>query len=147
VALIFNFYSNKERISKLNPRLTFRIAPWLKFSAKPLKSNYLKAFYFAVPKGKTGRAKLAWLALAELDKDYQAFVRQANVIPIKLSLDGQLPVEEKVVFEEFLVGEPFSEFDQAFMKASLIEDMPKWLINKDETRYLIRAKKLIKFFK
>ncbi len=146
VALIFDYYSVKDQIAGFNPRLNFAIAPFPHFQAYPLKTNFLKVYYFALPKIKPVKLAAMKIILTQLDKNYGDLTKQAKILPLKLSLAQNLSGDEKIVFNEIIAGESFSNWNLNFLKQILPSDFSNWITNKQETGYLIGSTQLNQIF-
>lgn len=144
VAMIIDFYSFKDEIIKRNPRFNFGIAALPKFNANPKKTNYIEPYFLAVTKTDP---EISWLFLEMLDKNYQKFVKDLNLNPIKISMGKNLEGENKILFNEMIIGDNFSDVNKDYIKPYIKQDIDNWLSSQKDVKQLIYSKQAYKFYK
>jgi ABC-type glycerol-3-phosphate transport system substrate-binding protein len=143
-AMLIDFYSFKEEIAKRNPRFNFGIAPLLVVGADFQRVNYFKPYFFAVPRASD---KIGWLFLKLFDKNYAEFVENTGLASIKISGAKNLEATDRVLFDEMLVGDMFSNVNSDYIKPYIQEDIENWLSHQKDIKQLILIKQVSKFYK
>lgn len=139
------FYSQKKKIIDSNSRLEFSVAGFPKFSQSLKKYNYLKVYYLGVIKNK--KSKYSWLFLEEFDKIYPEFAKRNNLIPLRKDLFNDLDKESKIVINEMLIGDYFTNINYDELNNALPKYFDSWLTNKDNLKNILRRTDIFKFFK
>ncbi|GIW66036.1 MAG: hypothetical protein KatS3mg094_555 [Candidatus Parcubacteria bacterium] len=145
LALLPAFYSQKEKIKKINPRLEFAISSFPKFQKSIKKYNYLKVYYFGVIKNK--KSKYSWLFIEEFDKSYKEFINSKDLIPLRKDTFENLDSEKKTLINELLVGDYFNEANYEFLVETLPKYLEGWLSNKGNLKNTLERVDIFKFFK
>jgi ABC-type glycerol-3-phosphate transport system substrate-binding protein len=145
VALIFGFYSDKDRILDINRRIKLEIYPFLRFAGKTKSYNYIKTYFFAVPK--QGKHKYAWMVLEFFDKYYEKFISKKDLLPIKKALIEKVDKNKKEIVKDLLIGDYFYEFNREYFENAIKVDIQNWLSDKENVKRLINIEQIRRFFK
>ncbi len=144
VALVFGLYSDKEKISKINERIKVEVYPFPKFARSINKYNFIKTYFFAVPK--QGNYKYAWMVLEFFDKYYSDFIKQKGYLPVKKKIIENIDKEKGRIAKDLLIGHYFREFNKDYFENAIKKDINNWLSDKDYVRRLISVEQFNKFF-
>ena len=142
-AMIVDFYSFKNEIKKRNPRFNFEIAPFLQFESNPKKTNYIEPYFFAVTKKSS---EIGWLFLEIFDSRYDEIAKDLELNPIKINTGKNAEGVGKILFNEMIVGDNFSEINKDYIKPYIKEDIENWLSNQRDIKQLINSKQASKFY-
>jgi len=144
-ALVFGFYSDKEKILNINRRIKLEIYPFIRFENKIKNYNYIKTYFFAVPK--QGNSKFAWMVLEFFDKDYENFINNKDLLPVKKDLLVKVDKNKKEIVKDLLIGDYFEEFNREYFENAIKIDIQNWLSNKENIKKLISVEQIRNFFK
>ncbi|GBD34722.1 hypothetical protein HRbin35_00466 [bacterium HR35] len=83
VGAFIGFYEDLKSVLRLNPRISYRVSQNPLETFPPTGKNFVKAFYFAIPKNSSNYEKtilfLKWLLE---EKNYEKFIEEMDLIPI-----------------------------------------------------------------
>jgi len=144
-ALVFGFYSDKDKIFSINRRIKLEIYPFLRFSNKIKNYNYIKTYFLAVPK--QGKHKFAWMVLEFFDKYYEDFIKQKDLLPVKKNLIEKVDKNKKEIVKDLLIGDYFKEFNREYFENAIKIDIQNWLSDKENVKRIISIEQFRNFFK
>ncbi|GIW66410.1 MAG: hypothetical protein KatS3mg095_0308 [Candidatus Parcubacteria bacterium] len=145
LALLPAFYSQKDKIKEINPRLEFSVNNFPKFQKSIKKYNFLKVYYLGVIKNK--KSKYSWLFLEEFDRDYKNFVKNKDLPSLKKDTFDDLDKEGKILVNELLVGDYFTEANYDYLVNNLPKYFEGWLTDKYNLKITLERNDIFKFFK
>jgi len=143
-ALIFGLYSDKDKILNINKRIKLEIYPFMRFTNNIKNYNYIKSYFFAVPK--QGKHKYAWMVLEFFDKYYENFINKKNLLPVKKILIGKVDKQKKEIVKDLLIGDYFKEFNRPYFENAIKIDIQNWLSDKESIKRIMKTEQINKFF-
>lgn len=145
VVFVFGFYSDFEKIKDINPRLNFKINSFPKFKNKIEQTNFIRVYSFVVPK--QGKYQFAWKALEILDDNYESFVKDLNLLPVRKDIYEKLEGNKKEIAKDLLTGSTFIEFNRPYAEDLLKDVINKWLTDKENAKITFIRGQFYKIFK
>ena len=143
-AMIIDFASTKRELLRRNPRAPFALAPLPAYVGRTKRVNYLRPYFLAVTRG---HERAGWQALIELDRHYAGIIAPLGLPAIKVSLGRDLNGDNRVLFEELIVGDVFADVNKSVLRPAIRSDIDNWLANRRDVEQLINLQQTSRFFK
>lgn len=145
VVFVFGFYSDSEKIKKINPRLVFKVNEFPKFKSIIDQTNFVKMYSFVVPK--QGKHQFAWKALEILDQNYEDFIKDFGLLPVRRDIYEKLEEDKRKIAKDLLIGSSFEEFNREYAEELLRDVISKWLVDKENIKLLFIRGQVYKLFR
>lgn len=145
VVFVFGFYSDSERIKKMNTRLNFKVSELPKFKNVIEQTNFIKMYSFVVPK--QGKYKFAWKALEILDENYEDFIKDFDLLPVRKDIYENLEENKRKIAKDLIVGSLFDEFNRNYAEPFFKDAINKWLSDKENVKLSFMRGQSYKIFR